>query len=79
MLFTIEKQRNSARREYLYDGPKTALNNKIFVGSISKLNFTSANGTYISQTLRAPGDYVGGRDCSLYTHLKRASFGNSYL
>lgn len=70
---------NTARREYLYNGDATARYNKIFVRSINKLNFSSVNGTRIAQTLRAPGDYVGGRDHSQYIHLKSASRGNGYV
>lgn len=68
-----------ARREYLYNGSNTSRNDKIFVRSINKLNFLRENGTRIAQTLRAPGDYVGGRDYSQYVSLKSASRGNGFV
>lgn len=78
MNFTYNEKVNKARSEYLYNGDETARYNKIFVKSISGLNFSRSNGTRVAQALRAPGDYVGGRDHSQYTHLKSASSGNSF-
>jgi hypothetical protein len=77
MNFTFNEKVNSARREYLYNGPETSISNKIFNNSISKF-FSKESGTQIAQTLRGQGDYIGGRDHSQYTRLKRASSGNSY-
>jgi hypothetical protein len=78
MNFTFNEKVNSARREYLYNGLETSISNTIFNNSISKTNVSNGSGSQLAKTIRAPGDYIGGRDYSQYTRLKRASSGNSY-
>lgn len=81
MNFTYdEKAVNKARSEYLYDGEKIPLYNKVFVRSFYKsMGLSKLNGTLIAQTLRAPGDYIGGRDSSQYINIKRAGYGNAFV
>ena len=72
---------NNARKEYLYDGLNTSLNNKVFKRSWnnSKFNFTTHYGSSIAQTLQSVGDKKGGRDYSQYIYMKRAAYGNEYV
>lgn len=74
MNFTYrESAVNKARSEYLHDGERVPIFNKVFIKSFNTMGF------YISNTLRYPGDKVGGRDTSQYIYLKKAANGNSFV
>jgi len=78
---TIENV-NAPRSEYLYDGNRTSLYNRVFVRSLYTPPSRTApnpraNGTRVGQTLRAPGDKKGGRDASQYVTIKKGVSGNN--